>query len=69
MNIEFPNLVAEIARKGIKKGAIAQTANMSTKTLRGKIVGMSDFYLREATVIRDTFFPDQTLEYLFERKP
>ena len=69
MNIEFPNLVAEIARKGVKKDAIAQTANMCTKTLREKIVGKSDFSLWEATVSRDTFIPDQTLEYLFERKP
>lgn len=69
MNIEFPNLVAEIAKRGIKKTAIAQAANMCTKTLREKITGKFEFSLWEAMVIRDTFFPDQTLEYLFERKP
>lgn len=69
MNIEFPNLVAEIAKRGIKKTAIAQAANMCRKTLREKITGKFEFSLWEAMVIRDTFFPDQTLEYLFERKP
>lgn len=68
MDIAYPNFVGEVAKRGIKKTAIAQTANMCTKTLREKIVGKSEFSIGEATVIRDTFFPDQTLEYLFERK-
>lgn len=68
MDIAYPNFVGEIAKRGIKKTDVAQAANMCTKTLREKIVGKSEFSLGEATIIRDTFFPDQTLEYLFERK-
>lgn len=68
MDIAYPNFVGEIAKRGIKKTDVAQAANMCTKTLREKIVGKSEFSMGEATIIRDTFFPDQTLEYLFERK-
>ena len=67
MGVTYPNFVGEVAKRGIKKTAIAQAANMCTKTLRDKIIGKSEFTLPEAIAIRDTFFPDKDLEHLFAK--
>lgn len=69
METAYENLNNEILKRGIKKTAIAASVGISTNTLRNRIAGKQSFNLREACTIRDTFFPDQTLEYLFERKP
>lgn len=59
------NLEAEISRKGIKKKDIAAELQIDEKTLRNKIKGRTDFVWSEAVQIRDTFFPDIDINYLF----
>ena len=59
------NLLAEIARKKIKHKDVAEAIGVTEKTLRNKLNGMSDFTVPEARAIKDTFFPDLDLEYLF----
>ena len=63
----LPNLEAEIARNNIKKKAIADALDISERSLRGKLRGESSFTFPQATAIRDTFFPDKELEYLFKQ--
>ena len=63
----LPNLEAEIARNNIKKKAIASAISLSERGLQKKLKGESSFTFPEAEAIRDTFFPDKDLEYLFKR--
>ena len=63
----LPNLEAEIARNKIKKKAIANALDLSERGLQKKMKGESPFTFPEAEAIRDTFFPDKALEYLFEQ--
>ena len=60
------NLLAEMARKKIKKRDLANVLKTSEITVSRKIQGLSNFTVPEAIKIRDTFFPAETLEYLFE---
>lgn len=63
----LPNLEAEIARSNIKKKAIANALDISERGLQKKLKGESSFTFPEAAAIRDTFFPDKDLEYLFQQ--
>lgn len=67
MSAIYPVLAGEIAKRGIKKSAIAKGANMCHKSFTGKMNGKSPFSLPEAISIRDTFFPDIALETLFSK--
>ncbi|UYL93758.1 XRE family transcriptional regulator [Parageobacillus phage vB_PtoS_NIIg3.2] len=62
----YKNLAAEMARKGITKKDLARSLNMRYPTIVDKTNGKSRFYLDEAIKIKDMFFPDLDLEYLFE---
>lgn len=67
MNITYPVLVGAIASRGIKQKAIADALNISTRTLRNKLHGETEISLPEAQIMRSKFFPDMTLEELFQR--
>lgn len=59
------NLEMEMTRKKITKKELATVIGMPTRTLYEKMSGRSKFTMEEAFIIRDTFFPDLTLDYLF----
>lgn len=59
------NLQAEMKRYGISVRDIQKVINCSEKTIRSKINEKSVFSLPEARKIRDTFFKNLSLEYLF----
>lgn len=61
------NLKAEIVRHNIKKTEIAKCLNIGNRTLYGKIKGETKFTTDEAFKIQKTFFPECTLDYLFEQ--
>jgi plasmid maintenance system antidote protein VapI len=61
----FPNLRAEMARKNIKCITLAETLGISYDSVINKINGKTEFTRVEIFKIRDTFFPDLSLEYLF----
>ncbi|MFS0822132.1 XRE family transcriptional regulator [Bacillus sp. 1P02SD] len=62
----YRNLLAEMARRGITKKDLAEFLNMRYPTIVDKTNGKSRFYLDEAFKIRNEFFPDCDLLYLFE---
>jgi len=64
----YPNLRAEMARKNIKATVVAEVLGISYDTMSNKMTGKSDFTRAEIFKIRDEFFPNLTLEYLFETK-
>ena len=67
MNYLYPNLIGEIARRGIKKKVLAESIGICDKALRNKLAGKSKFSLPEAQRIRNEFFPDIPIERLFFR--
>ena len=59
------NLRAEMARNRIKHEIVASELNITTRALSNKLNGRSKFTTEEAFKIRDKFFPDLKIEYLF----
>ncbi len=60
------NLMAEIARSGIGRKQMAEAIGISEKALQNKLYARSDFTVPEAIKLRETFFPDKDLNYLFD---
>lgn len=59
------NLKAEMLRHQISQKDIQEFLGCSESTLRKKLNGYSQFTMREAVAIRNKFFPDMTIDYLF----
>lgn len=64
----YHNLKAEMARKGIKVKDIADLLKVRRATASDKINGKYRFYCDEAIKIKKTFFPDLSIDYLFQSK-
>lgn len=62
------NLIYEIAINKIKKKEIAEALGIDEKTLRLKLDGTRQFKANEMMMLKDTFFPEKTLDYLFDIK-
>jgi predicted transcriptional regulator len=60
------NLRAEIARKDLSKGEIARALGISQSALSDRLSEPSRFRITECHKIRDKFFPEHTIDYLFE---
>ena len=59
------NLEAEMKRKGISRADIAQTLGVSYSTIHSRFNNNTEWLYSECVVIRDTYFPEHTLDYLF----
>lgn len=64
----FPNLCAEMTRHAVETVDVARVTHRTAKTVRDKINGKADFTLPEIYAIRDAFFPNLSIDYLFERE-
>lgn len=58
MRTVYPVLISEIAKRGIKKNAIAARIGVSERCLYNKLYGISSFTWEEICAIVDCFFPD-----------
>lgn len=67
MSVFYPVLAGEIAKRGIKKAAIAKQLGISSRTLYNKMYGLADFTWTEVLAIRSCFFPDIDPQLLFSR--
>ena len=67
MVIAYPTLTGEIAKRGIKKRAIAKHVGITERALYNKMSGEVSFTLDEAVAIRSCFFPDLDVTSLFSR--
>ena len=65
--VQYPIHEREIAGRGIKKKAIAESVNVCNKSLSNKLSGRVPFTWPEVCEIRNRFFPDMTVETLFAR--
>lgn len=68
VKIVYPNLEEEIKKRGIKRTAIASALGISRPALQHKLQGKVPFSFPQAQGLRDRFFPDLNLDYLFERR-
>lgn len=62
------NLMAEMARIGIRNKDIAGAINKSEKSVSNKILCKTDFTREEMVQIKKIYFPDCSLEYLFAQE-
>ncbi|HHV63855.1 MAG TPA: helix-turn-helix transcriptional regulator [Peptococcaceae bacterium] len=62
----FRNLRAEVARRGFEYEDIAKRIGVSDRTLRKYLSGETKIPFTHARKIQRKFFPDLTLEYLFD---
>ena len=63
--IYFSNLRAEMARAGLTIGDVSEKILVSRDKLSRTLGNKSSIDLNTACQIRNAFFPDMTLEYLF----
>lgn len=61
------NLCAEMARHEVTTPDISRVIKKTDRSVRLKVTGKNAFTMPEAIAIRDAFFPEMTLEYLFKR--
>lgn len=66
-NIKFPNLVAEMARRGESVRSMSNKIGVEYNTLRKKINGITNFTLPEMRRIQ-RILQNNSLDYLFEEK-
>ena len=67
MHAAYPNLVGEIAKRGIKKCVMASTLGISGRSLYNKLSGTVPFTWPETCTIQNTFFPDMDKDTLFAK--
>lgn len=65
MNIAFPVLAGEIAKRGIKKSAISSALGISGRALYSKMAGETPFTWPEVCGINEQFFPDMSKDMIF----
>lgn len=63
----YENLKAEMARKEISIGIIAELLGIHRNSVSKKVNGHCSFTVEEAVKIQETFFPDKEFKYLFTR--
>ncbi|ASS38494.1 hypothetical protein AXF17_02180 [Mogibacterium pumilum] len=61
----FKNLQKEMKEQHISNRDIARAIGKDERSISNKLSGRTDFTRIEMFTIRDTFFPEMTLEYLF----
>ena len=64
----YGNLILEMKKRKVTQTAIARSIGRTARGTNKKILGETEFTTGEAMTIKQTFFPDLTLEYLFEKR-
>jgi len=62
----YKNLEAEMVRKGITRKDLAALLKVRYATISLKLNGKSKLYYDEALKIKEAFFPEYDVEYLFQ---
>lgn len=63
----YRNLEAEMVRKGIDRKDISEFLQVRYATIVDKLSGKYPFKLDEALAVKKKFFPEFSIEYLFEK--
>ena len=65
----YPNLSTEMVRIGTSANEIAKGVSINPATLSAKMNHENRLKLAEAAKIRDRFFPEFAIDYLFSQTP
>ena len=57
-----------MVRAGVARSDIAELLGLTYRTIHSRFNGESDWKYSECLLVRDTYFPDKKLEYLFSYK-
>lgn len=64
--VKVDNLEAEMKRNKISRSDIANLLGLSYRTIHSRFNGESEWGYAECAKVRDAYFPNMTLDYLFE---
>lgn len=64
----FKNLEAELSRIGKSKKDLSNDTNIEYKTLLNKLSGRTPINKKDMALIKRTYFPNMTIDYLFEEE-
>lgn len=68
--MSYPNLLAEMARSGFTQATIAEVIDKKPTRVSELINGKSGgFSIKQAFDIRESLFPNHTVDYLFSETP
>lgn len=67
MQMSYPNLVAEMAKRKVKRADLANTLGVHRNAIYYKLEKGS-FSIEEAECIHTKFFPDSPIKELFKRE-
>ena len=65
LEVKVDNLEAEMKRNKISRSDIADLLGLSYRTIHSRFNGDSEWGYSECVKVRDTYFPDMELSYLF----
>lgn len=63
----YPELEAQLAKRGCYKMELAKLLGIMPRTLRNKLSGISHFTVEEAVWIQENWFSDKTVNELFRK--
>ena len=66
--IVYPNLRAEFSRELLSVSGVAKDLGITRARLSRALSGETEITLKLAFELRDKYFPDNSLEYLFTKK-
>ena len=64
----YPNMVAEMSKKGITIEALAAILGVHRNTIANKITGDGAFTFEQAMTIAEAVFPEYKPSYIFKRE-
>lgn len=64
--MKFKILTDEMNKKGITRKDLATLLNKSYTAVCNRLAGKTSFGIKEMMLIKNTYFPNYTLDYLFE---
>lgn len=63
----YGNLYIEMKKKDVSQADISKRLGITSRAMSNKIRGKTDFTTSEMFTIKNEFFSDKTLEYLFTK--
>jgi hypothetical protein len=61
-------LIGEMAKRDVTIESVSRLLKIHRNSVANKLNGDSSFYIEEAFLVRDAFFPNWTIEGLFKRE-
>lgn len=69
IELAYPNLSAEMKRFGIEQREMASSIGRTPQTVSNWMSGRNSPTVEDAFKVRDTFFPNMSIDYLFADDP